>query len=450
MDTDSNISEIEAAELPRRRFSHQVAWTLGAKIIIAGGGLLAGVIVARWLGAASLGILASLNVLSMLSITFGSIGLSSALTYLVARDRPRMKAVMTNAVTFALVVGNLLAFGIIALTFVKPGLFGEIPTQLVTIAALAIPFQLLTLFCLAAFLGLGDLKRYNLLDLLAQAVLFVNPLIFLGLFGMGLSALVSANTVTIAILSLLVLPVLFSSSKAEHAAGFRFDKRLMAEMLRYGSKFYVAMVCGVIILRADLLLVNYFRSAAEAGVYAVASQVGTLMMMVPGVISTVLFPRVTEARHTSADMTCRVTRFMSLIMLAVCLAVILPAFLLPVLYGEAFADVPFLVLILLPGVYFLGIETVQVQYFSSLGLPKAIPFFWLVTMVVNAMLNLIFVPLYGAYAAAAFSSISYTMIFVLVAIYFRQQTGKSFCESFLLRREELRSLTKLHKKGAIL
>ena len=186
METDLNIPEAEAAIIPRQRFSHQVAWTLGAKITIAAGGMLAGVIVARWLGAASVGILASLNVMSLLALSFGGIGLSSAITYLVARDRPRMKAVMINAVTFAFVVGAILAFGIIGLTFVRPGVFGDIPMQFVTIAALALPFQLLTLFCLAAFLGLGDLKRYNLLDLSAQALLFINPLILLGFLGLGL------------------------------------------------------------------------------------------------------------------------------------------------------------------------------------------------------------------------------------------------------------------------
>lgn len=449
MEIESNTNEIEAAILPRQRFSHQVAWTLGAKILIAAGSLLAGVVVARWLGAASVGILASLNVMSLLAISFGGIGLSSAITYLVARDRQRMKAVIFNAITFAFVVGTILAFGIIALTFVKPGLFGDIPMQLVTIAALSLPFQFVTLFCLAAFLGLGDIKRYNVLDLLSQGSLFVNPLVVLGIFGMGLFVLVSANAATTVILSLLALPVLFRISKAVRAERLRFDKPLMFEMLRYGSKFYIAMASSVIILRADLLLVNYFRSSSEAGVYAVASQVGTLMMMVPGVISTVLFPRVTEAQETSSDMTCRVTRHAVLIMLAVCLGVILPAFLLPVMYGQAFADVPFLVLVLLPGIYFLGIETVQVQYFSSIGLPKAIPFFWVASMAVNVVLNLIFVPLYGAYAAAAVSSISYAIMFVLVAIYFHKRTGKPFSESFLLHVEEFRSLLKLHKTATV-
>jgi hypothetical protein len=45
-------------------------------------------------------------------------------------------------------------------------------------------------------------------------------------------------------------------------------------------------------------------------------------------------------------------------------------------------------LILLPGVYLLGIESVMVQHFSGTGLPLAIPLFWIVTVVCNVALNL--------------------------------------------------------------
>ena len=97
-----------SSESGAARFSRHVALTLGAKIAIALGSILAGVIVARWLGAASVGILASLNVMLLIAVTVGGIGLPSALTFLVARDRVRMKPVMINAAVFALGAGTLL------------------------------------------------------------------------------------------------------------------------------------------------------------------------------------------------------------------------------------------------------------------------------------------------------------------------------------------------------
>ena len=50
-------------------------------------------------------------------------------------------------------------------------------------------------------------------------------------------------------------------------------------------KFYISIMAGVVILRTDLLIVNRFRGAAEAGVYGVASQFSFLLLMLPGVIA---------------------------------------------------------------------------------------------------------------------------------------------------------------------
>lgn len=429
------------AETGTARFSRHVALTFGARILIAGGSMLAGVIVARWLGAASVGVVASLNVITLIALTFGGFGLPSAVTYLVARDKERLKPLATIASSYALIAGVVLALGVVLLTMLKPSLFGTTPLGLVVIAAIAIPFQMLTQFCMSAFLGIGDIGRYNLFDLASQGLLILSPLVALVLLGLGLLSLVTMNTTTAAALSVVVLLILIRTANMRLARDkFRFDLDLMREMFHYGLKFYVAMLSSAIIFRADLLIVNYFRDSAEAGVYAVSTQVGTLLMLIPNVISTVLFPRVSESNQTSSEMTCRVTRHTVLIMLAVAIAAIPAAFVLPLLYGPAFEAVPWQVVILLPGVYLLGLETVQVQYFNSQGLPKLIPLFWVGSMILFVTLDLIFVPSFGAYAAAAVSCITYSLMFVLVATYFRIRTGISFRQSFLMNGEEFRSL----------
>jgi O-antigen/teichoic acid export membrane protein len=245
---------------------------------------------------------------------------------------------------------------------------------------------------------------------------------------------------------MIIFIVLFrTASRQAGSDDLGFDRAVMSEMLGYGSRFYVSMLAGVIILRFDLLIVNFFRGTAEAGVYAVSAQVGTMLLLVPNVISTVLFPRVAEARDTTGEMTCRVTRHAAMIMLFACLAAIPLAFLMPLLYGSAFAAVPYQVLILLPGVYLLGIEIVQVQYFNGLGLPRSVPLFWVITMAVNVILNLALVPMFGAFAAAGISSFCYIVIFVLIARLFHRRTGKGISEAFIPRVSEFRELLNVGK-----
>jgi O-antigen/teichoic acid export membrane protein len=401
--------------------------------------LLAGIIVARWLGAASLGVLSSLTVITALALSFGALGLPSAITFVVARDRQRSRTVVANAILMGFILGSVLALGIVVLSWLRPGMFGDIPADLIVIAACAIPFQMLMLFSMAVFLGLNDIRRYNLFDLLSQSSLVLNPVIALVLLGMGLYLLVTLNAAAATALSIAVMVILVRAiAKQSQASVGGISLPLIGELLKYGSKFYISMAASMIILRADLLIVNYFSGAAEAGVYGVSTQVATVFLLIPNVISIVLFPRVTEARDLAGDMTCRVTRHASFIMLLMCLAAIPFAFLLPMLYGASFANVPFQVLILLPGVYLLGIETVQVQFFNSQGVPRAIPLFWVAATVINIGLNLTLVPRFGAYAAAAVSTFSYGLMFILISTYFRSRTGKSFREAFVLRASELR------------
>ena len=239
-------------------------------------------------------------------------------------------------------------------------------------------------------------------------------------------------------------------AQMKERVAWRPDLRLLGRMMRYGIKFHVSIVAAMLIFRVDLLVVNHFRGAAEAGVYSVASQVAMMLMVLPGVIATLLFPRVASAPGDKrGEMTCVVTRHTAFIMLIICLLTLPVSLALPFLYGAPFADVSVQLWLLLPGVYLVSIESVLVQYFSASGLPVAIPFFWLATLVVNIALNIALVPGFGARGAAVASTIAYAMIFALVMLYFRLKTGHSISSATLLRAAELRDLFKTKRFTAL-
>ena len=80
----------------------------------------------------------------------------------------------------------------------------------------------------------------------------------------------------------------------------------------------------------------------------------------------------------------------------------------------------------------MGLESVLVQHFNALGLPRAIPLYWVVTLVLNLILVFALVPRFGAHGAAIASTISYALIFMFVALHFHTSTGRSFTEVFVL------------------
>jgi O-antigen/teichoic acid export membrane protein len=432
-----------------RRFSMHVAWTFATRVLMTINSVGAGVIVARWLGAEGLGALAVINVAVATIVQLASVGLPSANTYFIAQDERRYYApAAMNSLLFALVGGCVLAIGLMLLAMKQPVLFGYISPKLIGIAAVSIPFQLLTLLGLNIFLAVGRIDRFNQLDVAGQSFVLINAVLALLLLGAGLWTLVSLNTAATILVSLLIVWLIGRHiAGREERTAWRFDFRLLRRMMKYGIKFHVATLAGLLIFRADLLVVNHFRGAAEAGVYSVASQVAMMLMVLPGVIATLLFPRVTAEQETRAHLTCRVTRHTTFVMLLICLLSVPASFLLPLLYGAAFKDVTVQLLILLPGVFLIGIESVLVQYFNAEGLPPAIPLFWAATLLINIALTFVLAPSYGARGAALASTLSYTIIFALVALYFRARAGRSLVEALLPGRAELRELLLMLGRG---
>ena len=433
--------------------------------------VLAGIIVARWLGAEGVGQLGVINVSVATVVQLASVGLPSANTYFISKDKKDFLAVASNSLVFALVVGSALAWGLTLLAKYRPDLFGFISPDLIRIAAISIPFQLITLIGLNIFLAVGNVRRFNLLDLVGQSFVLINAIMALVILSNDLWMLVSLNTVATVATGVLIVvligiygtrlkgtlalpsgrafgfterrPPLRSAYSPEQTGRYetwRLDLGLLGRMLRYGVKFHVSILAGALIFRVDLLVVNHFRGPAEAGVYSVASQVAMMLMLLPGVIATLLFPRVAAEHDPQGHLTARASRHAAFIMFFICLASAPLSFLLPALYGKAFSEATIQLLILLPGVYLVGIESVLAQHFNAMGLPRAIPIFWVVTLIVNLALVVALVPPLGARGAAVASTASYTLIFALVFYYFRRQTGAGLGDVLLLRGAELRQL----------
>jgi O-antigen/teichoic acid export membrane protein len=437
------VDETSAASVvsARRRFSLHVAWTLVSRVLMTINSVAAGIIVARWLGKEGYGQLAVINVAITTVVQLGGAGLPSANTYFIAQDQKSFAPAAINSLIFALVTGSLLASALTGLAIWQPDWLGFISPRIIGVAALSIPFQLITLIGLNTFLAVGQVKRFNLLDLAGQLFVIINAGLALVILHRGLWTLVSLNTAASILVCALIVWLMWRFIAGQQVArALRPDGSLFKRMVRYGIKSHIAALAAMLIFRADLLVVNLYGGAGEAGVYAVASQVAMMLLLLPGVIATLLFPHVASKQDERGELTCLVTRHTTLVMLLICLAAVPASYLLPLLYGAGFADAPTLLFILLPGVYLVGLESVLVQHFNAAGLPRAIPLFWTATLIINVALTFALVPRLGARGAAMASTLSYALIFGLVVFYFRDQTRQPLSNILMPRRTELREL----------
>ena len=156
-DEDATGTPIEAGAFGS--FAGGVALTFATRLLMLLGVIGSSVIVARRLGPEGFGTLAVLTVTVALAAQIGSAGLPSANTYLIAQDRKSLAPVWANSIVFALVVGSLLTAAVVGFAELNPALFGGVSASLLIIAALAIPFQLLSLFGLNVLLAMDRIRQ---------------------------------------------------------------------------------------------------------------------------------------------------------------------------------------------------------------------------------------------------------------------------------------------------
>jgi O-antigen/teichoic acid export membrane protein len=417
-----------------QRFSFGVVLTLAVRVFMAANSVLAGLLVARLLGAESLGVFVVLNVTVSLVIQLASFGLPTANIYFAAKNRDELVPAAINSILFALVIGGAFA---LLVWFSAAALLPGVPRDLTAVGLLSVPFQLITVIVTTLFLSQSEVKRFNFFEFLNQSFVVTNAVVALLILKGGLWTLVSFNTATSAAVSLLTVGLFYRYliTRSEETK-WRSDFGLLRRMMRYAIKAHILWAATFLVYRLDLLIVNYFRGAAEASVYAVATQCTLFLLLLPYAVSHLLQGRVAATQDEGGEFTCRVARHTSMLLLAACILSVPGVLFIFRLYGPAFADLPVQLWILLPGVYFVGIQAVLAQHFVGTGLPPKLPGIWIIMVAMSITSNLIVVPQFGARGAAMVSTACYTLVFIAVFIFFKSRTGHKLGDVLWLRRNE--------------
>jgi len=231
-------------------------------------------------------------------------------------------------------------------------------------------------------------------------------------------------------------------------AAFAFDRRLLRDMLAYGFRSYLSCLFAFLIIRSDMLLVNYFLGPAQAGVYSVAVNLTDLLLVFPAAVGTMLFPRISAQPKDDGTLTASVCRHTVAGMAALCIGVgVLAHPLIVLLYGDAFRGAAAPLLLLLPGILALSLETIFMNDLAGRGLPPIVIVVPAVGLVLNLALNLAFIPRFGLLAAAASSSLAYGAMLAIAWSAFARRTGASAAACTLLTGADLEALLeRLHRR----
>lgn len=392
---------------------HKVAETYITQILRVGLGFMMTILVARILDPQERGLYAIALAVGALGVQFGNFGLTSSNIYYVAKNRDLIGVLAGNGMLVSLFVGGLGALLIGGIFHAWPRL-APVHGTILNLALLTIPFSLAYLLLQSLLLGVLDVRAYNTIELASKALGVVLVLLFWMLRYTSIEAmllsfdLVQITTFVWALRRIKTLAA---------PAGPQISLKLLLDQISLAFRAYLVLLSSFLVLRFDLFMVKYMLGAERAGQYSVAASMADYVVMLPVVAGTVLFPKLSAMQEMREKL--RLAKKAALLVLLLMLPVVVLAALLAKtlvvsVFGRAYLPAAQAFVWLLPGIFFLGVESVAVQFLNSLGYPRSVVITWLVCMVVNVCLNFWGIPLYGIVGASFNSSITYILASVLI------------------------------------
>jgi O-antigen/teichoic acid export membrane protein len=393
-------------------FVGKVAGTYFTRILLMGVSLVTSIAVARILGPAGRGFYAVAVATGALGAQFGTLGLHTSNAYFVARDPEKLPSLTGNTLAVAFGFGGLIVAVLGLILTIWRGLL-SIEGALLVLALLSIPFCLAYNLLQNLMVGVQDVRGYNVVEVANKSLPLLLIAMLLLAHAVTVASVFSATVVALVISCLWTLRRL----RTRFAGRPQLSPAIFVQSIHYAVKAYLAATFCFLVLRADLFMVQHLLGPEQAGYYSIASTMADYVATLATVIGLILFPKLSALadNRRKLAMTQKASLGTALILLPlVALASLVAKPVVSVLFGAAFAPASFAFVLLMPGMLFLGVHSVAVQFLNSIGYPVSVVIIWGASSVFNIIVNLWAIPRYGIAGASLVSSVSYFLAFFFV------------------------------------
>lgn len=423
----------------KRNTTKDIALTFMTKIIYLGGSFIVSVILARLLGAEGKGVVTALFVVPNILISLADMGIRQSAAYTIAQKKYTLQEVFSSSLLLwgiASFISIILLAVYYALPFTTSYHWG-----LVFIAIMLVPIKILDTYYYGIHQGLQEIDAMNIRHIISFMTRLVTVILLVwifqtGVFGAAFATLISA--VTVGIYSYWIL---------KDRIKFKIQRlpELPEKLFHQGIQFAVALFIITLNYRIDILILEQLVSASEVGQYSVGVGLAELIWQLPNAIGTVLFSSSANSKtdHEAAVRSARLLR-VSLVFLIFTgiLFVLNSQWLVPLIYGAEFQASSQVIDRLLPGILLVVIIQVLHASLSGRGYPLVGVKVFIFSIIVNVVLNFLFIPSMGINGAAYASSISYAIGGFGYAWLYAKKEKLSLKELLVIQKEDVALIKK--------
>jgi len=206
---------------------------------------------------------------------------------------------------------------------------------------------------------------------------------------------------------------------------FSFVKALVISAIPIGGFYITINIYNYI----DTVMISIFKSEAEVGWYNASYKLYEGLLIIPGIIGTVLMPRLSQlyvsGRDEFAELCRRGIKYICVVALLVAVnGILLSDSIITMLFGESYEASILSLEILLGGIVFVYLVNFLQTVMITADQQRMILYLAGCGLLVNVGLNVLLIPEYGYVGAAAATVIVEVMVCVLLFVYMHRLVGQ--------------------------
>lgn len=397
------------------KFIRNVIETFGTRILLIIIGMITSVVVTRILGPELRGVYATAGVISAIGAQFCNLGLHSSNTYAVAKDRSLLPMLLGNSLLVSFGLGAIVAI-LVWFIFRFAPVLAPIHGMILVFSLISIPLGIAYMLLQNLLLGIQKIRVINVVEVTIKilALIFICTIIVWK--NVTVEKILIAGLITSIIGVIWVLKELSTFINKKISLSIKVFK----ENIKYGLKAYFAALFAFLTLKMSLLMVQYMLGAEQTGFYSAALSIADMIFILPVVIGTILFPKLSEMQDKIKkwEYTKRIALLVGVMMLILTgIPAIFAKYIIKILYGSEFLPAVPAFMYLMPGILLLSINTIFMNYFASIGMPPVTIYSPFIALILNFILNIKLIPLYKIVGASISSVIVYGCMLAFSLIY---------------------------------
>ena len=409
--------------------------------------ILVSVVLTRSLGPDQRGVYALLVATNVLLSYISYLGVSSAISPILARGEYRLGEINTISLFLALLLGAIcLLATTLAFPFLSSNLFSNIPYYYLVVPLVLTITTIYQIYWNSMMIGISRVSVMYKLNLVINSLNALLMITAVGVLRLGIPGFLAAWSFSALVSATAMLII---ATRIEPLS-WRINRTALRDLLGFGLRVHGTAVAHQIFLRFDVYLINPLLGTRAVGFYSLSTSLAEKLWLPLNALYASSTSKIAQLpRDESALLTAKLSRTSLLVMVSIALpfALVSPI-LLPALYGTEFSASVLPLIILLGGtVGFAIMQVLNLYIIGQMQRPGLLSIISWLQLTVSIPLYIALILWQGIIGAAIASATTYIIAMFCTIFIFKRDSGLPLRTVLVPNPDDFRDYLRIFRAG---